>query len=381
MNRTDPMEGARLKRTTTHVLTPILFSLAAPLAFANFDEPLDEASAASAGDSGTVRVYWENDGAFHDPYDGYDRHYSNGFAVVYEHQPEWANGLAEYMPLGEYFAKHHGSPKTAAGYLLSQLIFTPNNLQAAAPITTDQPYAGYLYGGVFWQREGAYDQREDVGVLDHFELNIGIVGEDSLGEDIQDWVHDDVISDAIIPRGWDNQLENEITFQAFYRRKWRIDLGAFDAPLIGPLESQVIPQVGVALGTVYRNVDAAATFRIGQSLPDDFGPGRINDLQSATGDPFSIDSWSWYVFTRVGGRLVEHDLFLDGSNNDGSLSVSKNAAVGEIQGGVTVGYRPSANHRIDFSWGITYHTDTFDGPGATGTNSYGTMLLSWYMSY
>lgn len=346
-----------------------------------YDRDLTFVSGQAPSSVGTVKIYWENDGAFHDPTDGYDRHYTSGFAVVLDHQPQWAEDLAAYMPLGELFAKNHGEVKTGAGYLLSQLIFTPNNLASAAPIPGDQPYAGYLYGGAFWQREGQYDRRDDIAVLDHFELNVGVVGEDSLAEDIQDWVHDEIDADSVIPRGWDNQLANEVTVQGFYRRKWRVDLGAFQAPLLGPLDMQVIPQAGVALGTVYRHADAAATFRIGQQLPDDFGPGRINDLHSTTGDPFAFDGWSWYVFTRVGGKLVEHDLFLDGSNSDPSLSVSKNSAVGEVQGGFNIGYRPNANHRFDLSWGVTYHTDTFDGPGATGSNSYGTIMLGWFVSF
>ena len=360
-------------------LTLLLAVRAAPV---HGQAPVDNAAVnvPSAKQSvATVKVYWENDGSFHDPSDGYDRHYTNGFAIVMDHQPQWAKDLAEVMPLGNLFAKHHGNVKTGAGYVLSQLMFTPANLSATAPITTDQPYAGYLYGGVFWQREGDYDRRDDISVLDHFELNVGVVGEDSFAEDIQDWVHENV--SGVTPRGWDNQLANEVTFQGFYRRKWRVDLGSVDTYLLGPLDMQVIPQMGVALGTVYRHAEAAAIFRIGQQLPDDFGPGRINDLHSATGDPFAFDGWSWYVFTRLGGRVVEHDLFLDGSNSDPSQDVSKNSAVGEVQGGFAIGYRPNVNHRFDLSWGITYHTDTFDGPGATGTDSYGTIVLSWSISF
>lgn len=378
-------QGASLNRlfTPASLRTNLLclLGLAAPFAWADADRlaPADLPEPSSEPAVGTVRIYSENDGSLHDPFDGYDRHYTSGFAVVLEHQPDWAKDLADNMPLGDLFARHHGSPKTGAGYLLSQLIFTPNNLRATAPIPGDQPYAGYLYTGAFWQRQGDYYQRDDIAVLDHFELNVGVVGENSLGQDIQDWVHESF--EGVTPRGWDNQLANEVTFQAFYRRKWRVDLGEVESSLLGPLQMQAIPQAGVALGTVYRHAEAATTFRIGQNLPDDFGPGRINDLQSSTGDPFAFDSWSWYVFTRAGGRLVEHDLFLDGSNNDSSLSVSKNSAVGEVQGGLAVGYRPNINHRFDLSWGVTYHTDTFDGAGASGTESYGTFVLSWLMSF
>lgn len=352
------------------------------------DEPTPDAETAPR--PGTVRVYWENDGTFHDPFDSYDRHYSNGFAVVLEHQPHWAEDALDWMPLSDSFVKRHGDPdrtgsktggiKTGAGYVLGQLIHTPANLSATGPIATDQPYGGYLYGGVFWQRQGQYEGRKDLAVLDHFELNIGIVGDDSLAEDIQDWVHTNF--EGLDPLGWDNQLANEVTGQFFFRRKWRKDLGTVESSVLGDLEMQVIPQAGFALGTVYRYGEAAVTFRIGQKLPDDFGPGRINDLQSVTGDPYKHTGWSWYAYGRAGGRAVQHDMFLDGSDFETSIvSVDSEPLVGEVQAGLAVSYRPCMNHRFDLTWGLTFLTDTFDAPGATGTESYGTFVLSWTKSF
>lgn len=329
---------------------------------------------------GTARLYWENDGAFQDPFDGQDRHYSNGFTVVLDHQPEWADDLAAYLPFAQSFAKNHGKPKTGAGYILGQIVYTPEFLATSTPNPADQPYAGYLYTGFFVQRQGQYNGREDVAVLDHFEFNLGIVGPQSYGGDVQTWVHETF--SGVDPRGWDSQLENEITAQFFVRRKWRIDTGTIESSLLGDLETQVIPQAGFALGTVHRYADTAVVFRIGQSLPDDFGPGRIDDFQSATGDAYSFDGWSWFVFARVGGRVVQHNLFLDGSTwDDPSPSVDRTPLVGEIQGGFAIGYRPNARHRFDFSWGITYTTDTFEKPPGQGLDSYGTMVFSWVMSF
>lgn len=329
---------------------------------------------------GTLRIYWENDGTAHDPFDSYDRHYTNGFAVVLEHQPDWADGLAPAMPFADLFDQRHGKARTGAGYLLAQQIFTPDNLYASAPITNDQPYAGYLYTGGFWQRQGDYHGRKDVGVFDHFEINLGVVGPQALGEDIQEWVHDTF--SGVYPQGWDNQLDTEFTYQGYYRRKWRIDLGELNSDWLDNPSMQLIPQAGVAIGNVHRYAESAVTFRLGHNLPDDFGPGRINDLQSATGDQYGHYGWSWYVYGRVGGRVVEHDMFLDGSNTrNPSLSVDKEPLVGEVQGGIAISYRPDYNRRFDLSWGLTYLTDTFKGPGSDGTDSYGTFVLSWVKSF
>jgi len=368
-------KGFRLKRERHIFGAPLLATLALALPATS-----DVVEGDDAPRPGSVKIYWENDGTFHDPFDSYDRHYTNGFAVVLEHQPKWAQDLFSRMPLGDLFEERHGKAKTGAGYVLGQLIHTPASLGATGPVAGDQPYGGYLYGGAFWQREGQYHQRDDVAVLDHFEANIGLVGDDSLAEDIQDWVHKNF--EGVDPQGWDNQMANEVTGQIYYRRKWRIDLDTVESALLGDLEMQLIPQAGVALGTVYRYGEAAVTFRIGQKLPDDFGPGRINDLQSTTGDPYKHNGWSWYVYGRAGGRAVQHDMFLDGSDFETSIvSVDSEPLVGEVQAGYAINYRPNANHRFDLTWGLTFLTDTFDGPGATGTNSYGTFVLSWVKSF
>lgn len=320
----------------------------------------------------THRVYWENDGAFHDPTDGYDRHYTSGFALTVEHQPDWAQNLATTLPGPNVDTT---KARAAAGYVLGQLIFTPDNLGATAPITTDQPYAGYLYGGAFWQRQAPSTINPNVSVLDHLELNIGVIGPSSLAADIQEWVHDNFQGDAI--NGWDNQRDDEATVQFYLRRKWRFDTGSADLPLLGAVDTQLIPQAGLALGTVYRYAEAAAIYRVGFNLPDDFGPGRINDLQSATATQAQDPGWSWYAWLRVGGRATQYNTFLDGSEfQDPSQAVDRNPFVAEAQTGLSVGYQ-HGKHNLQATWGVTWLTDEIDAPGNRGTESYGTWILSY----
>lgn len=328
----------------------------------------------------TLRVYWENDGSFADPTDSYDRGYTNGFVVTADHQPDWAEHLAAYMPFADAFEQRHGDTRTAAGYVLGQLIFTPRSITTVAPIPGDRPYAGYLYGGVYWQRQADFHGRDDAAVLDHFELNLGVVGPSSLAEDIQTWVHDTYDGDT--PRGWANQLDDEFAYQFYYRRKWRFDTGEMTLPFLGDVDTQVIPQVGVALGNVYRHAEASVTARFGFNLPDDFGAGRINDLRSATGDPaLAHDGWAWFAWGRVGGRYVEHNTFLDGSNTQNpSPSIDKEPFVGEIQAGVAISYHDGP-YTFEFTWGLTLQTDLFDAPAGSNaddvTASYGTMTFSF----
>ena len=333
----------------------------------------------------TTRIYWENDGSFADPLDSYDRDYTNGFAVTIDHQPIWAQQLLDYMPFADTFSQNHGRPNTAAGYVLGQLIFTPREISQFAPIPGDRPFAGYLYGGAYWQRQADYQRREDASVFDHFEINLGVVGDSSLAEDIQTFVHDHFA--GATPNGWDNQLRDEFAYQFYYRRKWRFDTGGATLPFLGDVQTQLIPTAGLAVGSVYRYAEASLTARLGFQLPDDFGAGRINDLASATGRTLDPDTaphgWAWYAWLRVGGRYVEHNTFLDGSNTQNpSPSVRRNPFVGEAQTGLSVSYHDGP-YTAQLTWGVTFLTNEFElGPAAPtsnasdGTNSYGTVTLS-----
>jgi len=293
--------------------------------------------------------------------------------------------LFETMPFSQAFAApkedKDDTRQAAAGFVLGQLMFTPRSLGTAAPIPTDQPYAGYLYGGAYFQRQGEHRDWENTEVFDHFQLDMGVVGQSALAADIQTWVHANVAGDG--PKGWDNQLEDEFAIQFYYKRKWRHDIDISQLPLIGGLEAQMIPQVGLALGSVYRHGEAAVTGRIGHNLPDDFGPGRINDLQSATGSSgfnqnnLSEGDWAWYTWLRLGGRAVEWNTFLDGSNTrNPSPHVESETFVGELQVGAAISY-DTGPYSFSFSWGVTFLTDEFDAAGDEGTDSYGTWNLSF----
>ncbi len=270
----------------------------------------------------TISLYWENDGTFAKANAPTDRYYTNGTAITASHQPPWAKKLFPYIP----FNKNFDANKTAAGYVLGQLIFTPENINTQTLQVKDRPYAGYLYGGTYWQR--ANDT-----TLDHIELNLGIIGPTSQGDETQQAIHR--WRELNHPEGWNNQLRDEFTSQIYLRRKWKHNLweqaDQTDLSTQRGWAIQIIPQASAALGSVYRHLEVDATLRAGFNLPDDFGPGRLADLASATGNP--ITGLSVYGFVRVGGRAVEHNIFLEGNNYRSSHGVAIEELVGELQTG------------------------------------------------
>jgi lipid A 3-O-deacylase len=303
----------------------------------------------------TVTGYWENDGTILKRNNSSDRHYTNGIAFTFTHQPAWAEGFADTLTLDESFNK------TAAGYIIGHQIFTPELLNASTLQRKDRPYAGYAFAG-------AYLQRANNQVFDHAQLDLGIVGPSSQADHIQHDFHD--WFDADIPRGWDHQLRNEFTAQLTLRRKWRFDM----EPIVlmdTSLDHQVIPQVELAAGSVYRHVAAGATWRFGINLPDDFGPGRLADVASATGTPSK--STGGYGFVRVAGRAVEHNLFLEGNSYKSSHGVDAETLVAEIQAGIAV-YGQYEGWQLQANYSQTFITEQFDGQD--GADSYGAFTLS-----
>lgn len=353
-------------------------------ALAQTDVPDDGAvDLAAAGEASAqqnqhfrLAAYWENDGAFVlKPLGETDRHYTNGVGVSLT----WDSPSAEAFVTDTLGLSADG---VALGLIFAQEMFTPDDIETETPDPDDRPYAGYLYGGVYLQRE-----HDDV--LDDVQLNLGVVGPSALAEPVQEAIHDFFSADD--PGGWDFQLDDEPAIQLTYRRKWRFDV--FTEELGADWGAQVVPYGELNVGTVHRNVGGGATFRLGYHLPDDFGPGRLRDPGSftggqrdnATGNPrhplgrLDDRGWSVYGYARVAGRYVEWNTFLDGSNfQDPSPSVSKEPWVGEAEAGVSAAYQ-SGRHRFSATYSTTWLTREFEDQGVD--DSYAALSLTWTLAY
>ncbi|MEJ0027019.1 MAG: lipid A deacylase LpxR family protein [Rhizomicrobium sp.] len=287
------------------------------------------AAAAPAADtrSGALSIQFENDIFFNT-----DQHYSNGIALNYttapQDTPRWLENFAHHLP----FFGRTGEVRTS--YALGQDIFTPRRTGLAVPDPTDRPYAGYLYVGL-----GILSKSDTH--LDQAELQLGVVGPASLGEDAQNWVHT-VIGDRKA-NGWHYQLRDEPVANIFYERSWKL----IPPKSILGLFVDVEPHAGFAVGNAYDYADAGAMARLGINLPDDFGPPRLQP--SLPGSSFFEPNGaiSAYAFAGVDGRAVGRNIFLDGNSFEASRSVEKRLLVGDVQIGAVVqlgGARLSFTH-------------------------------------
>ncbi len=106
-------------------------------------------------------------------------------------------------------------------------------------------------------------------MLDHIELNLGVIGPSSMADTVQRCIHEMVHSKN--PDGWDDQLGDEPAADFMWVRKYRHKNG-----LLAPTDlTDVITDFGFTAGSLHRHAEAGIMFRYGGKLPKDFGPGSL----------------------------------------------------------------------------------------------------------
>jgi hypothetical protein len=213
-----------------------------------------------------------------------------------------------------------------AGVLLGQNIYTPQNLRLVTPDPNDRPYAGWLYAG---GEVLSYSAKE----LNSLQLQVGVVGPMAGGEWVQNNWHRRInrIREA---KGWNSQIKDEVAFALYGERTWRPkQINVLPGQGQGGLDMDFTPHAGFALGTVQVAAGGGAMLRIGTWLNDDFGPPRIHPGPSGSAYFGSSSRISAYAFAGFDGRVVAHDLFLDGNTFRHSARVDREALVGEFQAG------------------------------------------------
>lgn len=285
-----------------------------------------------------------------------DRHYTQGIRVSYltgdNKAPGFVKSLSEALP-------HPGYEPAAVrtGIVIGQNIYTPADTQVRELIPNDRPYSGWLYIGLPLQRRGLANDRWVT--LESLQLDLGIVGEDSLAEDAQIWVHE--VRGFELPEGWDNQIETEPGLALKYQRSIRF------APKNLERNLDFTPHAGICLGNVETSLRTGLAIRAGFNVPDDFGVQTVSSLLTTEGGASAGNSRiSAYIFATVEGWFVAYSTFLDGNMYHNSHSVDREWGVLECKGGVALGMRYG-----EFAMSYVYRTREFSGQQEN--NSYGSL--------
>lgn len=260
-----------------------------------------------------------------------DRHYTQGIKLSYlQADGDVPRVVARMMELVPSVAYQPNALKF--GYQIGQSMFTPANIRTSALIPGDRPYGGWLYTGLILQRRG--ETRGGTPVLENFALDLGIVGPESLAKEAQTWVHE--VRGRPLPQGWSHQLRTEPGINLKYERSH-----LFRSSWTDRFAMDLIPRGGFSVGNVDTSLRFGGMFRVGWNLPRNFGLQTVDSLTTPEGGlpPGRID-WSRrlgvFAFVGTEGRLVAHNIFLDGNLFQSSQRVEKEPLIGELRTGFAV---------------------------------------------
>ena len=272
---------------------------------------------------GALNLYIENDTRdLGGP--GSDNAYTNGFKLSFvaaENQiPNWATFFIE---ASTFLKDQLKESQSNFGISFGHKIFTPNDIRASELITDDRPYAAWMYLGFSAHFENA--------VRSHtFELDIGLIGPAALGENVQNGYHKMI--KKYLAEGWKNQLRNEPTLQLSYQQ--RLSFFQLNRTNSKYKYLDLVPFFGASAGNVEIKIHSGLMIRLGQRLPNDFGPSRPsqNDGDHFT-EPQVSHAEKTYFYGFMAGRanFVARNIFLDGNTFGNSHSVSKNPFVFETE--------------------------------------------------
>jgi hypothetical protein len=277
-------------------------------------------------DGPSFGLFWENDA-----FTGTDRHYTQGAGIWYI-SPDNANPgcfswLSEHMPAAGI------KPETYKYALaFTQEMYTPEDLRSTAVVEDDRPYAGWLYGTLSLRRRGpGWFQRP---AIDEWGVKLGVIGPPALAEQTQKSWH------GVDPAGWHNQLKTEPGLVFYYDRFSLFRTQFSDSPWA----FDFIPSLGAALGNVELDAHLALQLRLGFNIRDDF---------AVVPPPLR---YGFYLFGRVEGRYVAHNIFIDGNTFRDSHSVDRVPWMAEFNGGITVVFK-----HLEITARQSVRTPEFDG--------------------
>jgi len=282
----------------------------APAAEATAKPPLDLRGS-------EIQIFIENDSI-----GGTDRYYTNGLKIGGGIPADKVSKLFTLAPNTLLDAITDGA-SNHFGLFIGQNLYTPRNITIATPQPNDRPWAAWAYIGAV-----AQSVKEDR--LHTVEVDLGFVGSPALGRQVQTFWHEYVV-DAAEPKGWGNQIRAEpgILLTYVHKRRYGDSNGI-----------QFVPHAGLSIGTIMTLARAGGIVRFGQNMtgfgPDGIEPGgAMLKNTRRQHDEGRRQSWEWFAFAGVDGRLVAHNIFLDGSLFRDGPGIARNDKVYDITAGLS----------------------------------------------
>jgi hypothetical protein len=240
---------------------------------------------------------------------------------------------------------------------ITQKIFTPTDTQVYDPNPRDMPYSAQLQLHISLIQDTTTTRSIA-------QVSVGVVGPDALGQSVQNGFHD-IIGDTP-NKGWRYQLRNEPTLDFLGGRIWRDDVASFDG---GDLGLQLLPQVTAQVGNTEIYAQAGGIVRFGSGLDSDFGPALINPGISGTDAYTPTQKIAWYVFGGAVGRIVAHDIAVQGNDFESSRSVPLTPLQADLEVGGAIIF-----HGVRLTATEVFETPEFHG--SAPAFQYGSVAIS-----
>ena len=299
----------------------------------------------------------------------------------------YTNGMRLELTFGQSVTPHQMWPGLRMAFdsysevyqtlLVGQDLYTPSDISEPGLIKDDRPYAGWLYGGLRFAGVSSWrTSRWGLPARDYSALEIsgGVIGPSAKGEEMQTQVHETI--DSTIPKGWDNQLNNEIAIDVSYFRSLSIRIGNWGSmwnPYI-PITFDLEPFYNVRAGTVYvqGGIGLGATLGLGHLLGTT--PRRLAYSGAISSGNQAPTPWSAALFGSVEGRGVAWNTFLDGNLLSNSHSVNKNPFIYHAEVGLALRYE-----LLSFSYIQVIRSEEFDQQ--ENVQRYGSLRLGLEYSF
>ena len=248
---------------------------------------------------------------------------------------------------------------------LHQYMYTPTDSYSGFPRDGERPYSGWLgfeYGL----------NRHDDDTSTGFSISIGITGENSIAQEAQDFVHENVSRSPIF-QGWNTQTPTEVTFNIHVNKKHRIE--QLSELNFCSIKFDWFSEYGASLGNLKTSAYLGSLFRLGYNLPIDYSIPRLQAGATPpsfyTSDNQSISPFSCFTFISARASAVAHDISLDGPVfRDHDYTVESRPLVGELSVGLGLRYK-----RLSVQYSKTIRSDEFYGQN-NDSHEFGSVLIS-----
>lgn len=167
------------------------------------------------------------------------------------------------------------------------------------------------------------------------------------------------------PSGWDHQLENEPGLVYSIGHDRRILRHAISESW----SYDVIGSVSGSIGNVYTGADVGGVVRFGWNLDRGWGVHTMDHV-GVHKTPTAPEDPGFIIFAGLRGRVVAHDVFLDGNTWEASHSVNRKPLVYDQTVGFGFNWK-----QLDINVSYVYRSKQYSNQA--GPTRFGSFVLTW----